>query len=99
MQFSTAEPGQGCFVPDPAADAKDSLMRAYHAQRAFREKHGRWAAQEEIEADLPTGVSLALTPDGYEAACAAIDERGSPAPWHVRQDSLLWRGDPTTANC
>ena len=98
VQFSTAESGQGCFVPIPAADAKDSLMQAYYAQRAFRAVQGRWAAREELGASLPADVSLILTPSGFEAACVPFDEVGLPVTWHVRQDSLLWRGDPTAAN-
>lgn len=52
VQFSSAEPGTDSFVPDPTLPARNLLMSVYHAQKAFRRDHDRWARSLE-ELGLP----------------------------------------------
>ncbi len=54
VQFSTAAPGAAQFKPDPTQRWRDALMEIYYHQRAFQEKHGRWATKLD---------ELALTPE------------------------------------
>ena len=68
VQFTNAASGAVTFAPDPAAPARERLMRLYYAQRAFRERMGRWAASDELDTDLAAGLTNTLTPEGFEAA-------------------------------
>ena len=69
VQFSTAAPGSAEYLPDPCAPARELLMQVYHAQRAFRAEHGRWAASlDEFSISQTPGlagdVPLPLNPAG-----------------------------------
>lgn len=94
VQFSTGKPSSDEFRRDPAEPARMYLMDVYHAQRAYREKSGRWSESlAELEVEVPQGAhspSLSRTPDGFTVSAIVT---ASSEMWHVREDSLLWRND------
>ncbi len=53
LQFSTAKPGTATFKPDADWDARDTLHRAYYAQRVYRAKHGKYAGPADLGLKLP----------------------------------------------
>jgi hypothetical protein len=92
VQFTDEPPGQAEFRPDPDEPTRVWLMAVYHAQRAHRELHGRWAATigeiglpAEATDAIPGNPQLILTPDGWMASV-----RTEHATWWVQQDSRLW---------
>jgi hypothetical protein len=97
VQFSTAPAGTAAFRPDPTGPVRHLLHRIYYAQRAYREKHGRWArtlrelglsgAGAEGLAGPPT---LEVTTSLFEATAAVRLPGGKTQRWHIRQDSLVW---------
>jgi hypothetical protein len=103
VQFTTKPPGASVpFRPDPAWPAREVLMRAYHAQAAYKQRHGRWA-RSLAELALPSEASrpgptlgpiaLEITADGYRASVESRPPGGTPRRWIVEQDSRL-RPDP-----
>jgi len=98
VQFSSAAPGSARFRPDPAGPGRHLLSRIYYAQRAYREKHGRYADSftalglRELKATNMVGQPM-LTGDG-EHFTATLDVRytdGHTRRWHIREDSRLWQ--------
>lgn len=90
VQFSTAAPGTDTFRRDPDEAVHALLMRVYHAQRAFQEKHGRWAQRwTDLGLSADVAPEIRATTEGYTATAVSSDGRR----WNVRQDSRLWR-DP-----
>ncbi len=91
VQFSTQAPGQAAFVPDHAQRIRDRLMAVYHAQRAFHEKHKRYAGSLEELGQGPEAkpsIKLQLTADGYTAEIR--DPSGDEETvWSIRQDSQI----------
>lgn len=59
LQFSTAKPGEAKFKPDPDWTIRDTLHRAYYAQRAHRAKHGQFATKA-------TDLGLKLPADRFQ---------------------------------
>ncbi len=54
LQFSTAKPGEAKFQPDADWTIRDTLHRAYYAQRVYRAKHGAFATTAaDLGARLP----------------------------------------------
>jgi cellulose/xylan binding protein with CBM9 domain len=97
LQFTKKKFGRAKFVPDPAASARDVLHEIYYAQRAYHEKHKRWAASmEELGLSawklcaLEQSPALKLTPDGFEATTAVQLPKGKTQRWHIRQDARIW---------
>lgn len=68
LQFSTAKPGEAKFRPDPDWDARDTLHRAYYAQRAYHGKNGKYApAALDLGLKEPAGrLEVQATRSGYE---------------------------------
>ncbi|WP_205679165.1 carbohydrate-binding family 9-like protein [Aquisphaera insulae] len=100
VEFSSAAPGTVKVRPDPTLTVRSRLMQVYHAQKAYREKHGRWADRiedlrlPEPPAGLPRcGLSFEPRPDGYLAVIRPLDEAMARAigSWSVREDSRLQR--------
>jgi predicted metalloprotease with PDZ domain len=95
VQFSTAEPGQAVYRPDPAAPIRDRLMQIYYAQRAFFKKNQRWTASlddlklPDAPGPPPHAIKLQLTPEGYEATISTSPSDGRAANWTIRQDSRI----------
>ncbi len=100
VQFSTGEPGKVVFRPDPAGPVRDRLMEIYRAQRAYHEKHNRWA---ESLTDLGLAampeypVTFKPSPGGYEAAVIFTPAGGKAEIWTIRQDSRI-RSRPANAS-
>jgi hypothetical protein len=101
VQFTTRPPGTDVtFRPDPAWPVREALMRVYHAQAAYRKRHGSWARSlAELGPAVGTAapksgqvpIVLEMTPDGY---IASVELRLSGPPqraerWAVRRDSRL----------
>jgi hypothetical protein len=94
LQFSTAEPGKDVFRPDPDWPARELLHRVYYAQRAFRDKNGRFAkdvaelfGEGALENDLAKPPAIQTTDSGFEASWPP-DE---PRRLHIREDSRIWK--------
>ena len=86
VQFSTAQPGQAVYRPDPAGPIRDRLMQVYHAQKAFFKQNKRWATTlDELKLPDAPGLpehttKLSLVPGGYEAAITFNPPGGNPRP-------------------
>jgi WD40 repeat protein len=80
--------------PDAAGPARHLLHRIYHAQRAFRKEHGRYAGSlAELKlADLPD-ATLEAQAERFRASMAVKLPAGGRRRWHIREDSLVW-SDP-----
>jgi hypothetical protein len=68
LQFAN-QPGTPA-KPYPGLTERQALMRAWEAQQAFRDKHGRWA-KSAAELGLKDAVEFHTTPSQYEAAFGA----------------------------
>ena len=94
VQFSTSPPGAARFQPDPTQRGRDALMEICYHQKAFREKHGRWAQSlDQLGLDRD---SLTVKPELKTAGDrfhATVDIRvgNDTQAWSVRQDSRLRR--------
>lgn len=102
VQFTDAAPGEATFEPDPAMPARDLLMEVYHAQKAYRATHGRWAtslARLGLDPDhLATeagGVAAQVTSmravrDGFEVTATVTWPDGSVQTLHTDDESRIW---------
>jgi ketosteroid isomerase-like protein len=105
VQFSTGSPGNARFHPDPTLPARDALMEIYYHQRAFQEKHGRWAHSLDELALTPETLALQprlkTTGDRFRASVdppifggATPIFGGEKKTLTIRQDSRLCRIHP-----
>jgi len=94
VQFSRASPETADFVSDESALARGFLMSVYHAERAWRDKSGRYAATfAELGLSAPPSLfapELLEQDDDFEASAAYQTRDGKVRRLHVRSDSLLW---------
>jgi hypothetical protein len=76
LQFSTAKPGEAKFRPDEDWEMRDTLHRAYYAQKQHLFKHKKYATDlKDLGLKLPANrVSLESTRHGYELLWT--DEKG-----------------------
>jgi predicted metalloprotease with PDZ domain len=97
VQFSTAQPGQATYRPDPTRHIRDRLMQIYHAQKQFFQQHSRWTASlDDLKLpDMPglprQTTRLQLTPEGYEAVITSSPTGGKSESWSIQQDSRIQR--------
>ncbi len=94
LQFSThlAQPGLKpiTFTPEPTAPIRNALMELYHAQRAYREKYGKYAGTiKALGLDTDAKINLAKDGQSYTATFAAKIADGTSRTFTVRDDSLL----------
>jgi hypothetical protein len=96
VQFSTAPAGIATFRPDPAGPARHVLHQVYYAQRAYRQKHRRWAKtlaelglSPLVHETLVQPARLEVTASGFEATVAIRRPDGTEQRWHIRQDSRV----------
>lgn len=95
VQFSTAAPGTASFKLDPAWQAREMLMTVYHHQKAFFQKHQRWAdtLDELALKDVSQQLVMRATAEGFQADVELT--RDHTTPWlRVRQDSRITQGTP-----
>jgi len=87
VQFSTAQPGTVKCTPDESEPIRRELHRVYYAQRAYREKHQRWAPsfQELGHGELGRTLKLETTMSGFEVTSGR---------WHLREDGRVWSDAP-----
>jgi hypothetical protein len=80
LQFSTAKPGTAQFKPDADWDVRDTLHRAYYAQRVYHKKHGKYATTAaDLELKTPPGrVSIETTRSGYELSWVEGEKGAKP---------------------
>jgi hypothetical protein len=97
LQFSTAKPGTAVFAPDPAGPVIDVLHRIYYAQKAYKEKYGRWARTlkqlglDKLRHPAVIGrLRLETTSSLFEAQAEMRGPDGKPLRWHIRSDSRVW---------
>jgi hypothetical protein len=88
LQFSTAKPGEAKFKPDADWDIRDTLHRAYYAQRQYLLKNGKYAtAMKDLGGKLPTDrLRIDSTRTGYEMTWT--DEKGKPR-YSITSDSRI----------
>ena len=91
VQFSTEPPGKAAYRPDPSWRAQESLMRIYHAQKAYHAKTGKWAETlAELGLAHDGDAAIRLIDKGYQAELTLKAKDGRPAQtWTVREDSRL----------
>jgi hypothetical protein len=68
LQFSTGEPDQVPFRPDPTAEARGLLHQVYYAERDYRKAHGKYAATVAELGLIAPGVRIEATTSGFEAS-------------------------------
>ena len=98
LQFTDAAPGSGAFEPEPTLPARDLLMEVYHAQKAYRQRHGRWAlGLDALGLDpvlLSSGTArvtgLHSTRDGFEATATVRLADGSVRTLRTDHESRVW---------
>jgi ketosteroid isomerase-like protein len=101
VQFSTSPPGTARFTPDATLRGREALLEIYHHQKAFHQKHQRWAQSlDQLDLDptiltgLPTTPRLTTIADGFRAV-VEIRLAGNDTPaWSIRHDSRLRRSSP-----
>lgn len=103
IQFSSKLPGKGKekFADRPEEKVKWALRRIYYAERAFEFEKGAFSADLgalglKSEADLKVkGWSyppvLQTTASLFEAVYSAKNGES----WHIRQDGLVWKTEPS----
>jgi len=83
LKFVDTAPADAPPPIDPDWETRCRLMAIYHAQHAFRARHGRWAVLvKDLGVDAP-GASMWPVGDGWEAGLNGL---------RVRHDSRLVRG-------
>jgi hypothetical protein len=97
VQFSTAAPGTASFRPDAAGPAKHLLHRIYHAQKAFKKEHARFARSlaelnlaDLHDATLADPPVLETQADRFRASVDVKLPDGGRQCWHIREDSRVW---------
>lgn len=104
VQFTRRDANEAQFKPDPTWATRELLMEIYHRQRAFHEKHSRYAdklAELGLNAELTNQqlarpLELKLSDKGF-IATAAANSAAKPITLHVREDSKLWRESASEA--
>ena len=92
VQFSTQTSSAPAFQQDRAWPALDALHRVYHAQHAFRGKHGRWAKHvQDLGIELEGFDVMIETTSYLFEATVAVPGGGTRS---IRQDSLITKGAP-----
>jgi hypothetical protein len=92
LQFSTAKPGTAQFKPDADWETRDTLHRAYYAQRGFHKKNGKYATTApELGVKTPPGrVTIETTRGGYEMSWVE-GEKGAKPRYTIREDGRIRR--------
>jgi hypothetical protein len=104
VQFSSRPAGTAVFRPDSSLPARRWLHEVYYAQRDFKKTRGRWAAtlaELGVATPGPAGLdtvrlqspALSVTGTLFEASVELRLPDGATQHWHIRQDSLIWRGE------
>jgi hypothetical protein len=95
VQFSTSS-SQVPFVTDPSWPARAWLYDGYYAQRAFKERHGRYAQTvAELGLTVPAGSVLRdpeMTSDDvsrYTLSILIVPRGGPDVRWFVNQESAV----------
>jgi hypothetical protein len=89
VQFTKKRPETVSFSKDPTWEARMQSMHVYYAQKAFFEKHKRWAASLAELGGEWSRSAIDLTEDGWRV-WSAVDYGGRTHKVFVRQDSKLW---------
>ena len=89
VQFSTAKPGTAAFKPDPDWTVRDTMHRAYYAQRAYHQKHGKYApAAADLGLKLPADrLNVEATRRGFEMWWT--DEKGAKPRYTITHDGRI----------
>lgn len=106
VQFSTSPPGTTRVRPDPTRPGRDALLGIYHHQKAFQQKHQRWAQSlDELGLDpailalQPGPPRLKATDSGFLATVevplkGGDTGRNETEAWSIRHDSRIRRVSP-----
>jgi hypothetical protein len=94
VQFSTSAVGKAEFQLDPTGPARHLVQRVYYAQRAYREKHDRWATTLEqldlkdlTDPKVDGAPKLETTTSQYEVTAKV---KGTSQRVHLRPDARVW---------
>lgn len=87
VQFTSAEPGHGTFLPDASWPARVKLHEVYYAQRQFHADHARWAGAIELPCGSETEITL--TANGYIATAHFTDHDGAHRSISIQHDSKV----------
>jgi len=97
VQFSTARLRADTFRPDPTVPLRKLLVDLYYKQRAFHEKHKRWAATlQELGVRSDTGegsahiAAMSGGKGGFKATGVIVRYSGNVITVHINQESKLW---------
>ncbi len=99
VRFSDAPPGSVTSESDPSLAVRDLLMEVYHAQKAFREEHGRWAFslqslgvhQERLSLRGASVTRMKVDPLGFVVTAEAQHADGTTTTLHANQVSRIWK--------
>lgn len=101
VQFSTKPARESSLRADPELPVRDLLMEIYHRQKAWFEKHQKWADSLELLELDPTLLKAAsrkpelkLTETGFRALVELTNPAGEKQLWSVREDSRLRPAGP-----
>lgn len=95
VQFSTAKPGTAKLVADEAGEAKQALMRVYHAQLDYRKRNGQFGhSLKELGLSELKGTNFELaaieaTRSHFEARVKVSNRDGKSEIWLILPDSRL----------
>lgn len=89
LQFSSAEPGTATFKLDPDWEVRDTLHRAYYAQRAYFATHGKFTASAtDLGLKLPAErLRVEATRSNFEVAWT--DEKTGKPKYAITHDGRL----------
>lgn len=98
VRFSNAPRGSATFEQDPTLVARDLLMEVYHAQKAYREEHGRWALslsalgvpQERLRLENSRVTRMQVDPLGFVVTAEVQLEDGSKRTLSTNHLSRIW---------
>ncbi len=98
VQFTDAAPGTAAFRPDPTLPARDLLMQVYHAQKAFRQQHDRWAASlealglspEHVRTEKARVVGMQMQDGGFTVEAHVQLPGGSTRTLYTNEVSHIW---------
>jgi hypothetical protein len=94
VQFSIEAPGKAVCRPDAAGPTKHLLHHVYYLQKAFREKHDRYAESMRELGLLMSTVVIEGDGDHFTAMAELRLADGRRQRWHIREDSRVWKEDP-----
>jgi len=89
VQFVGSDNLEANFRYDETWDARERLHGVYYAQRAFFERHKKYASDLSELGVSDRGISMVVTPDGYSAHLSLKGRGERDTIVEIREDSLI----------